>query len=46
MRRDNKALSFGLGLIYWTCGRIYAKQGTAELKDEPAFLQKPDFDSS
>src|SRR5690349_3679979 len=27
MRRDNKALSRPPALIYWTCGRIYAKQG-------------------
>ncbi|QCJ98802.1 hypothetical protein DAA61_25045 [Bradyrhizobium sp. WBAH33] len=41
MRRDNKGLSRALGLIYWTCGHIYAKQGQAELKVEPAFLRSP-----
>ncbi|MDA9543475.1 hypothetical protein ACM43_02690 [Bradyrhizobium sp. CCBAU 45321] len=41
MRCDNKALSLPLALIYWTCGHIYAKQGQAELKVEPAFPRSP-----
>jgi KipI family sensor histidine kinase inhibitor len=41
MRRDNKGLSRSLALIYWTCGRNYAKQGQADFKAEPAFLRSP-----
>ena len=43
MRRDNKALSPPLALIYWTCGRIYAKQGEADLTGEAALFPKARF---